>query len=51
VRTLQTIKHGKPSTPFMRFGDRVRIEALRQGASLFGAIDQQVAPYAPGGLA
>lgn len=40
-RMLEIIRDGKPSTPFMRFGDRVRIEMLdRSGASIFGAIDQ-----------
>ncbi|MGZ3653606.1 MAG: fumarylacetoacetate hydrolase family protein [Bdellovibrionota bacterium] len=43
VRTLETIEKGKPSTPFLRFGDRVRIEMLDgAGNSLFGAIDQVV---------
>ena len=42
-RTIETILQGKPVTPFMRFGDRVRIEMLDgQGQSIFGAIDQQV---------
>ncbi len=42
-RMLETIEHGAPSTPFMRFGDRVRIEMFAaDGASIFGAIDQQV---------
>ncbi|MBS0590782.1 MAG: fumarylacetoacetate hydrolase family protein, partial [Proteobacteria bacterium] len=37
-RTLETIRDGKPSTPFLKFGDRVRIEILdRAGASVFGA--------------
>jgi fumarylacetoacetate (FAA) hydrolase len=41
---LETIEHGKPLTPFMRFGDTVRIEMLdRSGSSIFGAIDQTVA--------
>lgn len=48
VRCLETIRDGKPSTPFMRFGDRIRIEMLdNNGASIFGAIDQRVAPYTP----
>jgi len=48
VRMYETIEEGKPRTPFMRFGDRVKIEMCdRNGASIFGAIDQQVAPYAP----
>jgi fumarylacetoacetate (FAA) hydrolase len=42
-RTIETILAGKPSTPFMRFGDRVRIEMLdASGRSIFGAIDQAV---------
>ena len=42
-RTIETILQGKPVTPFMRFGDRVRIEMLdARGQSIFGAIDQQV---------
>jgi len=42
-RTVETILAGKPSTPFMRFGDRVRIEMLdRHGRTIFGAIDQAV---------
>jgi fumarylacetoacetate (FAA) hydrolase len=46
-RTLETIESGKPSTPFMKFGDRIRIEMLDlDGKSLFGAIDQRVAKYA-----
>ncbi len=45
-RMLETLEHGAPSTPFMRFGDRVRIEMLdREGRSIFGAIDQQVTRY------
>jgi len=42
-RMLETIKDGKPGTPFMSFGDSVRIEMLdRDGNSIFGAIDQKV---------
>jgi fumarylacetoacetate (FAA) hydrolase len=42
-RSLEQIADGKPSTPFLRFGDRVRIEMLdANGQSLFGAIDQKV---------
>jgi fumarylacetoacetate (FAA) hydrolase len=40
-RTRETLEHGEPRTPFMRFGDTVRIEMLdRAGASVFGAIEQ-----------
>ncbi len=47
-RALETIADGKPATPFLKFGDRVRIEMFdADGASLFGAIDQQVAKYTP----
>jgi fumarylacetoacetate (FAA) hydrolase len=47
-RMLEIIDAGAPSTPFLRFGDRVRIEALdAEGRSLFGAIDQAVARYLP----
>lgn len=43
VRMLETLEQGEPSTPFLRFGDRVRIEMFdRTGASIFGAIDQAV---------
>jgi fumarylacetoacetate (FAA) hydrolase len=42
-RTVETILAGKPSTPFLRFGDRVRIEMLdERGRSIFGAIEQAV---------
>jgi fumarylacetoacetate (FAA) hydrolase len=43
-RTVETLRDGKPSTPFMAFGDTVRIEMLdAQGASIFGAIEQRIA--------
>jgi fumarylacetoacetate (FAA) hydrolase len=42
-RGIELDDHGKATTPFMKFGDRVRIEMRdAQGASLFGAIDQKV---------
>ena len=44
LRTVETLRDGKPSTPFMSFGDTVRIEMLDAGgASLFGAIEQRIA--------
>jgi fumarylacetoacetate (FAA) hydrolase len=46
-RALEAIKGGGPATPFLRFGDRVRIEILAEGRSIFGAIDQQVVRYEP----
>jgi fumarylacetoacetate (FAA) hydrolase len=43
-RMLETLEHGKAVTPFLSFGDRVRIEMLdAAGRSIFGAIDQRVA--------
>jgi fumarylacetoacetate (FAA) hydrolase len=43
-RTVETLRDGKPSTPFMSFGDTVRIEMIgRDGASVFGAIEQRIA--------
>jgi fumarylacetoacetate (FAA) hydrolase len=48
VRMLEIIADGKPSTEFMRFGDRVKIEMLdAQGDSLFGKINQQAVVYQP----
>ncbi|WP_439106674.1 fumarylacetoacetate hydrolase family protein [Congregibacter sp.] len=48
IRCLETIKDGKPSTPFMSFGDRIRIEMLdAQDSSIFGAIDQIIVRYEP----
>lgn len=42
-RVLEIIEHGKPLTPFMRFGETVRMWASRaDGTNLFGTIDQQV---------
>ena len=49
-RVRETIDSGKPTTPFMKFGDHIRIEMLdRQGQSIFGAIDQKVVKYDPPG--
>ena len=42
-RTLETLADGKAQTPWLSFGDSVRIEMRdKQGDSLFGAIDQKV---------
>ena len=44
LRTVETLRDGKPSTPFMAFGDTVRIEMNdRAGTSVFGAIEQRIA--------
>jgi fumarylacetoacetate (FAA) hydrolase len=49
-RMLETIEHGKPTTPFMTFGGRIRIEMLdAAGRSIFGAIDQKIIKYTPPG--
>jgi len=43
IRTVETILHGAPKTPYLNFGDRVRIEMNdASGRSIFGAIDHQV---------
>ncbi|WP_309089969.1 fumarylacetoacetate hydrolase family protein [Phenylobacterium sp.] len=43
VRTIETIRDGKPSTPFLKAGDTVRIEMVdAKRHSVFGAIEQQV---------
>jgi fumarylacetoacetate (FAA) hydrolase len=44
-RAIETIEDGKPKTEFMKFGDTIRIEAKgKDGMSVFGAIDQKIAP-------
>jgi fumarylacetoacetate (FAA) hydrolase len=44
LRTVETILSGAPRTPFLKAGDRVRIEMWDdEGRSIFGAIDQTVA--------
>lgn len=48
VRCLETIADGKPSTPFMSFGDRIEIEMKdRAGTTIFGKIDQRIKQYTP----
>ena len=43
IRMLEIIADGKASTPFMRFGDTIRIEMFdSQGDSIFGAIEQKI---------
>jgi fumarylacetoacetate (FAA) hydrolase len=43
VRMYETIEQGKPATPFMRPGDRVRIEMRDgDGRDIFGVIDNTV---------
>ncbi len=50
IRTIETIEHGEPKTPFMKFGDSVTIDMLNaDGNSIFGSIEQKVVKYAPPG--
>lgn len=45
-RTVEALEHGKPITPFLSFGDSVRIEMLdAEGKSIFGAIEQRIERY------
>jgi fumarylacetoacetate (FAA) hydrolase len=41
-RAIEQIAQGAPKTPFMKFGDRVRMESRFGDAPLFGCIDQRV---------
>lgn len=42
-RGIELLDHGAPATPYMAFGDRVRMECQdRSGATVFGVIDQRV---------
>jgi len=41
-RAIEAIASGEPRTAFMKFGDRVRMEARWRDATVFGAIDQRV---------
>ncbi|MCX2723511.1 fumarylacetoacetate hydrolase family protein [Roseibium salinum] len=43
LRMIETINSGEAKTPFLKFGDSVRIEMLDgEGHSIFGAIEQTV---------
>ncbi|WP_411036303.1 fumarylacetoacetate hydrolase family protein [Shinella sp. BYT-45] len=49
IRTVETIATGAPKTPFLTFGDTVRIEMKdKAGHSIFGAIEQTVTRYDKG---
>lgn len=44
-RTVETLRDGQPSTPFMKFGDSLRIDVTdASGSSIFGAIEQVIVP-------
>lgn len=46
-RTVEKLRDGEPKTPFLEFGDRVRIDVTdTAGNSIFGAIEQTIAPLA-----
>ncbi len=45
TRMLETINDGAPKTPFMSFGEKIRIEVFQDGRSVFGAIDHEVKKY------
>tara|TARA_B110000259_G_scaffold115167_1_gene131160 strand:- start:91 stop:924 length:834 start_codon:yes stop_codon:yes gene_type:complete len=50
-RCIEIIESGTPTTNFMRFGDSIRIEMMgRDGASMFGAIEQKVVALHPEAL-
>ena len=43
TRMIETIESGKPNTPFLSFGDTVKIEMTdTQGNNIFGTIEQKV---------
>jgi fumarylacetoacetate (FAA) hydrolase len=45
-RAIETIENGAPQTPWLKFGDRVRIEmTASDGQSIFGAIEQTLTRY------
>ena len=48
-RAIETIQDGAPQTEYMQFGDTIRIEMKgKDGQSIFGAIDQEIAPLDAG---
>ena len=50
VRMIETLDRGAPATPFLDFGDAVRIEMTGEdGDPLFGAIDQRVERFQASG--
>jgi fumarylacetoacetate (FAA) hydrolase len=47
-RMLEIIANGKPTTPFMSFGDTIRIEMFdKDGNNIFGSIEQTIEQYEP----
>ena len=51
ARLVEQVEEGRARTPFLHFGDTVKIEMLdAAGASVFGAIEQTVERYSPSPL-
>jgi fumarylacetoacetate (FAA) hydrolase len=51
ARLVEQVEKGEAKTPFLRFGDRVKIEMLdAAGGSIFGAIEQRVEQISPAPL-
>jgi fumarylacetoacetate (FAA) hydrolase len=47
VRANEEIEHGHATTPFLKYGDRVRIEMIAEdGVNIFGTIDHTIVPLA-----
>ena len=47
-RCIETLEQGQPSTGYLKFGERVRMEMFDAGGrSLFGAIDHRLTRYSP----
>lgn len=47
IRVAETLVTGAAQTPFLRFGDIVRMEMLdAAGGSIFGVIEQRIEPFA-----
>lgn len=46
-RAIEMIEQGAPKTPFMKFGDRVRMEARLDGEPVFGVIEQRIVQAMP----
>ena len=43
---IETIENGAAETPFMKFGDVIKIEMNDEsGKSIFGTIEQKIVPY------
>jgi len=47
IRMIEKIEQGDFKTPFMKFGDTIKIEMMdKNGESIFGTIDQKIVDYA-----